>query len=448
MLILWWARRDLRLIDNPVLEYAARHNARVVPVYVHAPDEEAPWQPGAANNWWRCTSLQALDQQLQNRNGRLIVRSGSSAETLRALAQKLGADAVMWNRLYEPHLVQRDRGVKTTLLNADIETKNFSGHLLLEPHRSCKPSGEPYRVFTPYWKNAASFINRTSTPDEPPAICWDGQELPSQSPGDLAEFQPEPWHQQLAAHWEPGESAANAALNQFVDQHLHSYAELRDHPGELGTSRLSPHLHFGEISVQRVWNAVTSSPENGSKFLSELGWREFAHHLLWHFPETPRANFNPRFDHYPWRKPTVGDPALRAWQRGRTGIAMVDAAMRELWQCGWMHNRMRMLCGSLLTKNLGIHWHAGAEWFWDTLVDADLANNTQGWQWVAGCGADAAPFFRIFNPDTQAERFDSREQYRRRWLPQGAASVPPMVDLKSSRARALAAYKDNCTGND
>jgi len=448
MKILWWVRRDLRLTENPVLEYAARTGAQVLPVYIHAPEEEAPWEPGAASSWWHARSLGALQQRIAAESGQLIVRHGASAATLCALAREEQVDIVMWNRLYEPHLAQRDHEVATELARQDIDHRHESGHLLLEPNRGTKADGTPYRVFTPYWKHAQTLLTNDSAPAPRPSIPWVNSGLATVNLDTLPAFQPQPWHAQLAHHWEPGEQAAEDTLAEFVDFKLDNYGTGRNEMGVDGTSKLSAHLHFGEISVRRVWQQLGATGPDSSTYRAELGWREFAHHILWHYPHTPTRNFNPRFDNYPWRTPAADDPTLRAWQRGTTGIDVVDAAMRQLWETGWMHNRARMLVGSLLTKNLGIHWRAGASWFWDTLVDADLASNTMGWQWVAGSGVDAAPFFRIFNPVTQAERFDTQQNYRRRWLSGELNVRPSIVDLKHSRAAALAAYKDNCTAND
>ncbi len=448
MNILWWVRRDLRLTDNPVLEYAARTGASVLPVYVHAPEEEAPWQPGAASNWWLARSLDSLKRQIAAQSGPLLVRSGNSASVLGELAREHQADEVVWNRLYEPHLTQRDREVEAALAAEDISCRHWPGHLLLEPQRGTKADGSPYRVFTPFWKHAQTLLSKESHLTPQPDTSWLSTVSASTPLDQLPEFQDHPWHHKLEQHWNPGEPQAQEELDEFIAHKLVRYDSSRDLMGVDGTSRLSAHLHFGEISIRRIWSRLGSASHDCSSYRAELGWREFAHHILWHYPASSTQNFNPRFDRYPWRIPDANDTALRAWQQGSTGIDIVDAAMRQLWATGWMHNRARMLVGSLLTKNLGIHWRLGARWFWDTLVDADLASNTMGWQWVAGSGVDAAPFFRIFNPETQAARFDAEQQYRRRWLADERILRSPLVDLKASRAQALAAYKDNCTASD
>ncbi|MEN8719193.1 MAG: deoxyribodipyrimidine photo-lyase [Oceanococcaceae bacterium] len=446
MTILWWVRRDMRLRDNPVLEAATAAGAAVQAIYVHAPEEDAPWEPGAASNWWLRESLKALDQQLRQRGGQLLVVQGRSDEQLCMAAQRLGCTKVYWNRLYEPHAIRRDKKVAAALQAAGLEAQAFPGHLLWEPHQVRKADGSAYRVFTPFWKAAQAL-----GPPAPPrysltTVDWVAHTEAVTDWPLIAEFRDEPWHATLAAAWTPGEVAAQQRLATLADAHLKDYAAARDIPSRDVTSRLSPHLHFGEVSPSRVWQAtghIRSS--DGVKFHAELGWREFAHHLLWHFPDSTEVNFNRRFDNYPWRQPDPDDPDWKAWAHGRTGIPIVDAGMRQLWNSGWMHNRVRMLVGSLLTKNLNIHWQYGARWFWDTLVDADLASNTLGWQWVAGSGADAAPFFRIFNPLTQAEKFDPSQDYVRQWRAQSVRRQP-IVDLKHSRAQALANYKAHCSG--
>lgn len=442
---LWWLRRDLRLEDNPALHWAVERGAPVLAVYIHAPEEEAPWSPGAASQWWLRQSLQALDRQLRAAGGGLLQLSGPSLPSLQKLIKATGAEAVVWNRLYEPAIVQRDTAVKAVLRAAGIETRSCAGHLLFEPWAIQTAAGGPYKVFTPYWR--ACQRHSPSSPQPPVQAEWykpDWAELEAQpDPPPLA-----PWEHKLAEHWQPGAEAAQRVAQSFLDEGLGDYAKQRDYPAVAGSSRLSPYLHFGEISVRALWHACPADAHSGREsFLRELGWREFAHHLLWHFPQCTDEAFNPRFSGFPWKPAEAAAAELSAWQRGKTGIDIVDAGMQELWQSGWMHNRVRMLVGSLLTKNLGIHWQEGARWFWDTLVDADLANNSLGWQWIAGCGADASPYFRIFNPHTQAERFDAQGRYRQRWLGDSARPAP-IVDLGQSRARALEAYKDIRAGAD
>lgn len=463
-----WLRRDLRLADQPALVAAEQRGQPVIPVFIHAPLEEAPWQPGAASNWWLHHSLQRLGETLQQIGSRLILRTGGSLETLRVLVRETGADAVFWNRLYEPALTRRDAHIKKILRSEGLAANSFNAALLHEPWQVATGAGDPYKVFSPFWKNCRARgidFDPALAPQQLPApVHWPRSE-PLETLGLLPRI---PWDAGLAQAWEPGEQAAHAQLEQFIEMAVRGYGDTRNLPARNGTSRLSPHLHFGEISPRQIVRALqrtglsldTGGAEN---FVRELGWREFGHHLLYHFPHTTDQSLNPRFEHFPWRE---SESELRAWQGGHTGIPIVDAGMRELWQTGWMHNRTRMIVASLLTKNLRMHWLHGARWFWDTLVDADLASNTLGWQWAAGTGADAAPYFRIFNPVLQGQRFDPEGEYVRRYVPE-LAKVPgdaihspwekrrkpiapallgsypsPIVDLKASRESALDAFRN------
>ncbi|WP_412851667.1 cryptochrome/photolyase family protein [Ectothiorhodospira shaposhnikovii] len=468
--ILLWLRRDLRLADNPALAHALRTGQPVIPVYIHAPEEEAPWSPGAASRWWLHHSLAAFSRALEAAGSRLILRRGASLETLLRLVDETGAGQVLWNRVYEPALIERDRRIKAALKDRGLAAESFNSALLFEPWTVSNKSGEPYRVFTPFWKACCA----TGLPDDvettPESItaptCWpDGDHL------EFFDLLPRiPWDQGMAACWQPGEDGAHRALEHFLAGAVLTYKTDRDLPGQPGTSRMSPHLHFGEIGPRQLIRACRRLQAQGAgaaagasleAFMREIGWREFAFHLLFHFPHTPEQPLDERFADFPWRDARDYAADLEAWRRGRTGIPLVDAGMRELWHTGWMHNRVRMIVASLLVKNLRIPWQTGARWFWDTLVDADLASNTLGWQWTAGCGADAAPYFRVFNPVLQGERFDGRGEYIRRWVPElkplpdrylqapwtaPAGLVPreyprPRVDLGESRKAALAAWE-------
>lgn len=465
-----WFRRDLRLADNPALEAALRAGHAPVPVYIHAPGEESPWAPGAATNAWLHRSLLALDADLRSRGSRLIIRRGDSLAELEKLIAETGAEALHWNRLYEPASIARDTRIKQGLKSRGLTVESHNAALLVEPWTVQTGSGDPYRVFTPFWKNARTRLDPATPPAAPSRLPEPPPRLLGLGVEDLAlePRAPEPrWDAGFWDHWVPGEAGAAEMLEAFLDGAAHGYKEQRNYPDRIATSKLSPHLHFGEISPRQIvarvlavrWPAAVQPDID--HFLSELGWREFSHHLLFHFPHTAQENLNPKFSEFRWARP---DPAhLAAWQRGRTGVPIVDAGMRELWHTGWMHNRVRMVVASFLTKNLRYHWKHGADWFWDTLVDADLANNTQGWQWTAGTGADAAPYFRIFSPIAQAEKFDPAGKYIKRWLPElanlpeSALAAPweqpellrrlapaypprPIVDLKASREAALAAY--------
>ncbi|MDQ0008482.1 deoxyribodipyrimidine photo-lyase [Luteibacter jiangsuensis] len=464
--VIVWFRRDLRLADNPALTEAARRHERVVALYVHAPGEEGEWAPGAASRWWLHHSLEALDASLARQGGRLEILRGRSIDGLRAAIEATGAAAVYFNRLYEPKAIERDKSVRRALEGDGIEVKSFNAALWVEPWDVATKQDEPYRVFTPFWRNARTRIDEIEVLPEPPLRLPQERYL-RDGPLEVADLGLLPkrdWARGFAG-WTPGEKGAHELLALFADDAVGHYVEGRDLPARHGTSRLSPHLHWGEISPAQVAAGLRSHAARRPKaadiepYLRQLGWREFAHHLLYHFPRTPKENFNPKFDAFHWAKPDAH--ALRRWKKGHTGIPIVDAGMRELWATGWMHNRVRMLVASLLTKNLRQHWVLGEKWFWDTLVDADLANNAMGWQWVAGSGADAAPYFRIFNPVAQSEKFDPEGAYIRRWVPELAKAPgrlvhapwedetflessgypPPIVDLKASRDSALMAYQ-------
>lgn len=405
-----WFRRDLRLGDHPALQSALRAGHRIVPVYVHAPDEEVPWAPGGASLAWLRRSLAALDASLQALGSRLILRAGPSLDALARLIDETGAEAVYWSRLYEPASIARDALVKKALRARGMHVESHNSALLCEPWSVATQQGDPYRVFTPFWRTASAQripFAATSVHGLPPvdsllaSACIDAL-IPAPAPA---------WDAGFWDHWTPGERGAHARLAHCARSLRDRYLDMRNRPDLDGTSMLSPHLHFGEIAPGRIMHALLTAQHdptalaNCNGFIRELGWREFSHHLLYHFPRSTDANLNPRFDGLAWAEPDAS--VLSAWQRGRTGVPLVDAGMRQLWQTGWMHNRVRMVVASFLTKNLRMHWLHGARWFWDTLVDADLANNTQGWQWTAGTGADAAPYFRIFNPVTQGEKFDA-----------------------------------------
>jgi deoxyribodipyrimidine photo-lyase len=471
---LWWIRLDLRLADNPALVAALARGGPVLPVFVWAPDEEVPFAPGAASRWWLHHSLVALSRDLEAVGSRLVVRRApSSAAALDALVAETGAQAVFWSRRYEPSLIGRDAEIKRSLRARGLVAESANASLLYEPWTILDEGRTPFRVFSPFWRRCLA-APEPAAPLAAPARLPAPDRWPESIALEALDLLPEiPWDGGLRAAWRPGEAGAQARLAEFLASAFAGYASERDRPDRLGTSRLSPHLHFGEISPRQVWAAMLAAGERAGlpvargrqgKFAAELGWREFAHHLLFHFPETTTEPLRPEFARYPWRDDAA---ALRAWQRGRTGIPIVDAGMRELWTTGWMHNRVRMLVASLLTKNLSLPWQEGAAWFWDTLVDADLASNTLGWQWTAGCGADAASYVRIFNPVSQGVKFDPAGDYVRRFVPElarlsddwiqqpweapplvlhaagivlGETYPRPIVDLAESREAALRAF--------
>jgi deoxyribodipyrimidine photo-lyase len=438
-----WLRRDLRLADHRALTDAAQRGA-VLPVYIHAPQEEGVWAPGAASRWWLHHSLQALAQSLAGRGLRIIFRKGASLESLRQLLAESGARRVVWQRCYEPVITARDAVIKNALRKDGVEAESFPGALLFEPWEIQNRAGAPFQVFTPFWRNALTNLQAATTLPIPSTMAPPGRWPSSLLLEELQLLPTVPWDLGLGQRWQPGEMSAQRRLAEFLDGSLREYATQRDIPAATGTSLLSPALHFGEISPRQIVQPVsTMIGWKDGKFLGEIGWREFAHHLLFHFPKTPTEPLHAEFSNFRWRNDPEARLQLLAWQRGRTGIPIVDAGMRELWATGYMHNRVRMLVASFLVKNLRIHWLEGARWFWDTLVDADLANNTQGWQWSAGCGADAAPYFRVFNPLVQAKRFDPGSQYIKQWVPEfGTSGYPgPIVDLDRSRVEALTEWR-------
>lgn len=421
-----WLRNSLRLADHPALTHAAERGA-VVPAFVWAPDEEEPWAPGGAHRWWLDGSLRALDADLREKASRLVVRQGASLDELVAVCQAAGADRVVWQGRLAPHLRQRDDRVRAGLEAAGIEVRTFAGRILHDPERIQTGSGGSYRVFTPFWNRfrdevtvgdplAVPDLGASRAPETwPESLSVDALALTDTAQDGVA------WAGGMADEWTPGEAGAQARLGTFLDESLIDYPEGRDVPAQRDTSMLSPHLHWGEVSPREVWTRVEGWVQNGAmredadKFLSEVAWREFAYHVLHHHPDTPTEALKAKYAGFPWRD-APGD--FEAWTHGRTGYPFVDAGMRQLWAQGWMHNRVRMVTASFLTKHLLLPWQDGARWFWDTLCGADLANNTMGWQWAAGSGADAQPFFRIFNPITQGQTHDSDGAYIRRWVPE------------------------------
>jgi deoxyribodipyrimidine photo-lyase len=423
--VLVWFRRDLRLADNPALSAAAAAGRSVIPVYVL--DQTPAVRPiGAAGAWWLNASLCALAEDLNRLGSRLVLRRGPASATLTALVEEVGASAVFWNRLYDPGLMDEDRRLETALGERGVEVRTFKADLLLEPWELRTKTDGFYQVFTPFWRAAKAAIHAVETTPAPKVLpaprVWPQTE-------GLASWGLHPKHPDWSSGFNvfsPGEAGARAALDRFLDGPVEAYAEDRNRPDRSGVSRLSPHLHWGEIGPNRVWSSLhAKGPKRGGEvFLSELGWREFNHHLLFHRPDLPERNFKSGFDAFPWRDDPRG---LKAWRQGRTGYPMVDAGMRELWSTGYMHNRVRMIAASFLIKHLLIDWRAGERWFWDTLLDASPANNVLNWQWVAGSGADAAPFFRIFNPVTQGHKFDPDGAYVRRWVPELSALPAPLI---------------------
>lgn len=468
--VIVYLRQDLRLADNPALRAAVASKRPIVLLYVLDEDAAGQWALGGASRWWLHHSLAALAKDLTRRGASLTLRRGQAEQVLREVIRETGAQAVFWNRVYEPDAVARDTALKDDLTKTGMEVTSYNGALLFEPWEVSTKTGKPFKVFTPFWRACLQKEWRGPAPAPKRLNGFDGK-LASDRLDDWRLLPAAPDWARGFSDWRPGEAGALKRLDVFIQERLRTYPEGRDQLAAEATSRLSPHLHFGEISPVQVRAAVdaaaTKRPElqrGAEKFLSEIGWREFSTNLLFHWPGLPQENWRSAFDDFPWSRDAA---CLRAWQQGRTGYPVVDAAMRQLWATGWMHNRARMIAASFLIKHLLIHWREGEAWFWDTLVDADLANNAASWQWVAGSGADAAPYFRIFNPVTQGVRYDADGAYVRRWVPElarlntgvihqpwtasaaeladagvvlGKTYPRPIVDHGAARARALAAF--------
>ena len=466
-----WFRNDLRLQDNAALVAASRHRA-LVPVFIR--ETTSPARPlGAARRWWLHHSLARLAAALESLGTPLLRMSGNPAELIADLVKATGASAVYWNRRYDPAFQMADAALKASLREDGLMAESFAGHLLHEPGRVRTGSGAHYKVYGPFWRALEPEVESRSPLPTPGSLApWPSISRLTSEPLDSWRLRPvkPDWSGGLAEAWTPGENGAHARLVDFLENRIGGYADRRDIPGVDATSGLSPHLANGEITPAQIFEALKTtgddaSPADQSKFRKEIGWREFAWHLLANEPALPERNHNRKFDRFPWRSDAS---ALAAWQEGLTGYPVVDAGMRQLWQTGWMHNRVRMIVASFLTKHLLIDWRQGEDWFWDTLVDADPASNAASWQWVAGSGADAAPYFRIFNPVLQGENFDPDGSYVRHFVPE-LASMPakfihkpwsapdpvlkaagvrlgsnyphPIVDHQLARDRALAAYQ-------
>ena len=460
-----WLREDLRLLDNPALYYAAQ-KGQILPVFIY------PDGLGAASYWWLHHSLLELQTAFAKEGVELLLRTGDSTQILIELCRQTKATQVFWNRIYSPDGMAEGAKVKKALSSHDLDHQSFNAQLLIEPTKILNKQGTPFKVFTPFWRHCLSVLE--PAPVLPQAkLSSIKHTLKSDSLNDWGLLPTAPdWSQGLSSRWKPGEAHAQQRWQLFLDETIDNYKDGRDFPAQHNTSYLSAHLAFGEISPKQIWfdvqqamGAAQIDSTNANKYLAEIGWREYSRYLLVHFPHIIRESFNPRFENFPWQN---DDSLLSAWQQGQTGYPIVDAGMRELWSTGYMHNRVRMVVASFLTKHCLTHWHAGMAWFWDTLVDADIANNTASWQWVSGCGADAAPYFRVFNPVLQGEKFDKQGDYVRKWVPE-LAKLPnkfihkpwqaeatvlelakvrlgqdyphPIVDHKQARESALAAYQ-------
>ncbi|MEM7711975.1 MAG: deoxyribodipyrimidine photo-lyase [Cyanobacteria bacterium P01_A01_bin.68] len=415
-----WFRQDLRIQDNTALVHAVESGFEVIPLYIWDPASEGSWSPGGASRWWLHHALKSLDASFAAIGGKLWIGSGDCQKVIRETAKRLDVDAVFWNRRYEPEIIRRDTIIKSDLVDAGLQVESFNASLIWEPHTVSTGQGKAYQVFTPFWKQVSRrSIPSPQTLDVDRLKCVEPDRSDSLTVEALDLLPSIPWDSGMEASWEVSELAATRLLEKFAQEALDVYHDDRDIPSVIGTSRLSPYLHFGQIGPRQIWASIAKQmSQRGLKndtYLKEIAWREFAHHVMYHFPHTPQNPLREKFAMFPW-----SDDAhhLRAWQQGKTGYPIVDAGMRELWHTGWMHNRVRMIVASFLVKHLLISWYEGARWFWDTLVDADLASNTLGWQWAGGCGADAAPYFRIFNPMTQGKKFDATGEYVRKWCPE------------------------------
>ena len=468
---IYWFRQDLRLNDNPALTASVK-NGTIIPIYILDNDNSKDHKMGEASRLWLHYSLIELNKQLESK---LIVVQGNPEDILFDICSKETVTNIFWNRVYEPWGIDRDKKIKENLSKENIEINSFNGSLLWEPWDALKDDGTPYRVFTPFFRRGCMNATAPRRPiPKPEKINYhEIKNFKSYEISDLNLLPTREWKDDLLTNWDVGEKGAQSRLDEFVENELNGYKEGRNFPINKNVSRLSPYLHWGEISPNTVWYKVKDREENGignskdnDHFLSEIGWREFSNSLLFHFPKLPRENLQKKFDKFPWR---YDKEKLIAWKKGKTGYPIVDAGMRELWSTGYMHNRLRMVVGSFLVKNLLLHWHEGEKWFWNCLLDADLANNSASWQWIAGCGADAAPYFRIFNPITQGLKFDPEGTYIRKFIPEiselpnkyifnpweapkeilekanirlGKNYPNPLVDLKSSREEALSAFSE------
>lgn len=461
---LHWFRQDLRLRDNPSFALATQQ-AAVLPLFIFDELNCPKKVLGAASRCWLHHALLELNRNLGDE---LVVLSGDPLLIIPTLIKRYQIEEVHWNRCYEPWQIKRDTILKAKLRELGVSVNTHNGSLLWEPWEIEKKSGGHYKVFTPFYrKGCLQFIPPRNPVPKPKHIVYLSHNESLNNIDALHLMPGEPWEKAVMAHWEVGEQAAMRRLKSFIKNALPEYSDGRNFPAEKKISRLSPHLHWGEISPHQIWYAIKELPQNKDTdcFLSEIGWREFSYSLLYYYPKLASDNLQRKFDEFPWKK---SKKLLTAWKTGMTGYPIIDAGMRELWQTGFMHNRVRMIVASFLVKNCLIHWHEGEKWFWDCLLDADLASNSASWQWVAGCGADAAPFFRIFNPITQGKKFDPQGKYTRHYVPElsalpdkylyspweapaqvldeagivlGKTYPEPIVDISLSRQNALEAYQ-------
>ncbi|MBM7701982.1 cryptochrome/photolyase family protein [Metabacillus iocasae] len=471
--ILVWIRKDLRLVDNPALFHALKDGI-AVPVYIYDEDYEREWSLGGASKWWLHQALSDFESSIHKLGGKLIIRYGDTWSQLHELIHEIKPKAIYWNRRYEPHIVEKDQQIERMTSSKKLDVKTFNAHLLHEPWEIAQKNGNPYKVFTAYYKATQKQLVSNPVP-KITQFSKIERDVYTESVSDLKLLPTINWTHTIEKTWNATENGGISLFKQFLKQKMMSYESGRDFPAKSIHSSLSPYFAFGQLSPRVLYHYLlkkaqtmhsASFQRQSEQFLRQLVWRDFAYHLLYHFPDTTVSSLNPLFTNFKWEK---HEKHFNAWKKGQTGYPLVDAGMRQLWQTGFMHNRVRMVTSSFLVKHLLIHWKEGAQWFWDTLVDADLANNTLGWQWIAGSGADAAPYFRIFNPITQSEKFDHDAEYIKMWVPElrnlpntyihkpwetpqnvlneagiqlGETYPFPIVEHKAARARALERYHE------
>ncbi len=462
-----WFRQDLRLNNNPSLEVLSDKVDLIIPIYIIDPKQRI----GSVSKWWLEQSLKSLNEAIEKQNGKLNIFEGNPLDIISSLVLNETIQFFSWNRLYDLYSINRDKKVKSFLKSNDVDCETFNGYLLNEPWNIKNKSGTFFKVFTPYWRHCTENIKNINLKKQAQIVKFSNSKLKnSKKIQDLNLTNKKMrWTNKISKNWLPGENNAQIQLNEFISNKANNYSIGRDRPDQNLTSKLSPYLHFGEISPREVYNKVSLSKkirfQNKEKFLAEIGWRDFSYNLLFHYPNMTKRPIQDKFNKFPWLKDNIN---LKKWKTGYTGIPIVDAGMRQLYETGWMHNRVRMIVGSFLTKNLLLHWKLGEEWFFDTLVDADIGSNSAGWQWISGCGADASPYFRIFNPILQGQKFDPNGAYVKKYIPElksvlnkfihnpwemsdenqkssgciiGKDYPSPIVDLKETRNRALSAFK-------
>jgi deoxyribodipyrimidine photo-lyase len=474
--VIVWFREDLRISDNPALVQACQTKRPLIALYILDEESRGLRAPGGAHRWWLHYAVEVLAGDLKSLTIPLILRKGKAENVLDDVIKDSGAGALYWNRRYEHHAIKVDKAIKEQVKGQGLEVKSFNGRLLIEPWEVQTKSGDFYKVFTPFAKSVRQQLHLEQPLSAPDKATGFESALDSDHLKDWELLPTKPnWAKAFPKVWTPGQKGAEQRLEDFLDNGLDDYKAIRDIPSKDGTSRLSPHLHFGEISPRQIWHKVQALIDDGKvsdqsafTFQQELLWREFSYHLLYHFGPLADENFNNKFNAFPWAETNQNQDKLHAWKTGQTGYPLVDAGMRQLWAIGWMHNRVRMVVGSFLVKHLLLDWRLGEQWFWDTLVDGDPGSNTASWQWVAGTGADAAPYFRIFNPTLQSEKFDKKGDYIRHWVPElkdlpdqyihepskapddvlqkaaitlGKTYPKPIVEHKKARERALQAYE-------